>query len=256
MRINPLIFLLSISLILGSCKNTLTNNSGKKIRLDKPNESFLLTQYRPSFFTLKAQAEFIQGPKSTDFKLELRMKSDSTIWIDIADPFIGLRIVRVLVRPDSAFMVNKLDKTYFKGDLESLTQMAGIGLNFAQLQEILWANFPIIPKIDSIVPRENEKLSIFPKQASKPDMGTLSNAAIHISSVRPLSYTYVPESSSISLHSRFERSKENSNSSYPSKLFFKVGGPSNVSLSLEISDYSTEKKPLPFKIPANYKALP
>lgn len=112
MRTSSFIYIFFLLVLLASCKNAAIRGSKKNLRLDKPNEGILLTQYQPSFFTLKAQAEFAQENTNSQFKLELRMKSDSAIWLDFADPIIGLHVIRVLIRPDSAFMVNKLDKTY------------------------------------------------------------------------------------------------------------------------------------------------
>ena len=255
MRTSSFIYIFFLLVLLASCKNAAIRGSKKNLRLDKPNEGILLTQYQPSFFTLKAQAEFAQENTNSQFKLELRMKSDSAIWLDFADPIIGLHVIRVLIRPDSAFMVNKLDKTYYKGDLSALIQKAGIPLDYRLLEQILLANFPILPKIYSLVPVDNNELDIFPKKASTQSNGALLNARIHLPSIRPIEYTFTPPNSNFSLHSKFERSAEEPLSIFPRKMNLSANTASKPSLNLLITEYSSQRKPMPFNIPFKYKSL-
>ena len=255
MRTSYFGLLLLSFLLFTSCKNTALGGSKKKLRIDKPNEAMLLTQYQPSFFTLKAQAEFAQENSTSQFKLELRMKSDSAIWLDFADPIIGLHVVRVLIRPDSAFMVNKLDRTYYKGDLSTLIQKAGISLDYHLLEQILLGNFPIVPEIDSLVKADKGKLNVFPQNAVANNKGTLTRAQIHQPSVRPSAYTFTPLHSNFSLYSTFERTDEEPLAAFPKRMRLSANTASKPSLSLLITEYSLERKPMPFNIPTKYKSL-
>ena len=97
-------------------------------------------------FKTSASYENLGGSQS--FKLEVRLIKDSVVWLDISDPFIGIKLARAVVYKDSVALINKLQRQYFKGKPSELSKGIGIDLNFDLLQNMLSANmiFPINPK--------------------------------------------------------------------------------------------------------------
>lgn len=69
----------------------------------------------------------------------IRIKKDSAIFISVA-PILGIELARLLVTPDSVRFLNRLEGTYFEGDMEFLNTMFNTSLDFYMLQSILVGN--------------------------------------------------------------------------------------------------------------------
>ncbi len=69
----------------------------------------------------------------------LRIRSDSAIFVSVA-PLLGIEIARLLITPDTVKMVNRLDNTFYAGNMELLNRMFGTYLDFKMLQALLVGN--------------------------------------------------------------------------------------------------------------------
>ena len=49
----------------------------------------------------------------------MRIRSDSAIYISIA-PILGIEIARAIITPDSVKLINRLESTYYSGDMKIL----------------------------------------------------------------------------------------------------------------------------------------
>lgn len=65
---------------------------------------------------------------------EVRAIVDSALLISI-QPILGIEVMRVKLTPDSVFLLNRLDKTYYKGAFSEITQRTE--LDFYALQALL-----------------------------------------------------------------------------------------------------------------------
>lgn len=94
-------------------------------------------------FKTGASFENIGGKQS--FKLEVRFIKDSVVWLDISDPFIGIKLARAVIYKDSMALINKLQRQYYTGRPSDLSKELGVDLNFDLLQNMLSGNmiFPI-----------------------------------------------------------------------------------------------------------------
>ncbi len=75
----------------------------------------------------------------------IHVKKDSVIWISIA---MGLEAARVSINPDSIFLLDRLNRKYYKVSFKELSDNFNFDLNFNMIQSLLVGNLPI--KIDSI----------------------------------------------------------------------------------------------------------
>ena len=89
---------------------------------------------------LVGSAKYRKGSTSQSFKLEIRIDHDRLVWVDIADPILGIKIARAVVYPDSVAFVNRIDKQYLTGKTKDLQKQIGISFGFEELQSILSAN--------------------------------------------------------------------------------------------------------------------
>lgn len=74
----------------------------------------------------------------------IHVKKDSVIWISIA---IGLEAARVSINPDSIFLLDRLNRKYYKVSFKELSDNFDFDLDFNMIQSLLVGNLPI--KIDS-----------------------------------------------------------------------------------------------------------
>jgi hypothetical protein len=74
----------------------------------------------------------------------IHVKKDSVIWISIA---LGLEAARVSINPDSIFLLDRLNRKYYKVSFKELSENFDFKLNFNMVQSLLVGNLPI--KIDS-----------------------------------------------------------------------------------------------------------
>lgn len=93
------------------------------------------------FYTLNGKmAVRAQSPgQNGSFKINLRMASDSVIWMSIT-PALGIEAARVLLRPDSLKFIDKLNNTYYRGGFDLLDSMINYYAEYSLVQNILTGN--------------------------------------------------------------------------------------------------------------------
>lgn len=69
----------------------------------------------------------------------IRIKKDSAIYISVS-PILGIELARLLVTPDSVHFVNRMEGTYFEGDVEFLNSLLNTRMDFHMLQALLVGN--------------------------------------------------------------------------------------------------------------------
>ncbi len=69
----------------------------------------------------------------------IRIKRDSAIYISIA-PLLGIELARLLLTPDTVRMINRLDNTYYIGDMGGINNLLNTHLDFYMLQALLTGN--------------------------------------------------------------------------------------------------------------------
>lgn len=139
-HITYLFGLIFIIIAFSSCNSKRVANK-KPIKLLGPD--YVLEQMHQNqssfvWFSGKAKVDFIDGKKKTPFTAQLRMKSDSAIWISISNG-IGIEGARLMLTPDSVKYINRIDKTYFVGDYEFLSKVIQSEIDFGMIQSLLTA---------------------------------------------------------------------------------------------------------------------
>jgi hypothetical protein len=72
--------------------------------------------------------------------MSLRIRKDSLIWVSVV-PGLGIEVARLRITPDSVYLVNRLNKTYFAGDYSLLREKFKVDVDFAMVQAILLGNY-------------------------------------------------------------------------------------------------------------------
>lgn len=108
-------------------------------------ETYLLEKLEHSelkFDWLSARCNIVvtdEKRSKTEFNGQIRMKADSVLWISLS-PALGIEVARLMITSDSIKFVNRIDKAYFKGDFEFISQVFQTTVDFDILQAILLGN--------------------------------------------------------------------------------------------------------------------
>lgn len=90
------------------------------------------------YFSAKAKVDF-NGQNGT---LHFRMKKDSLIWVSIGG--FGIEVTRMLIRPDSIFVIDRLKKEnqFTAYGINELNDKFDLDLSFKNIQAIILGNLP------------------------------------------------------------------------------------------------------------------
>jgi len=80
-----------------------------------------------------------QSGKTQGATVFVRMRKDSLMWISLTGT-LGVEGFRALVKPDSVWVLDKLEKTITRRSIASLQELTGLPLDFGSLQDLLVGN--------------------------------------------------------------------------------------------------------------------
>ena len=135
---NRLLIIASLLFFVG-CKSGRVTVGGKpsikksKDLIEKIEEN----RFDKTYVKIKGRGIYINNNEEQAFKIEIRIKKDSVIWIEFSDPVIGIKVGRAFVTKDSIAFLNKIDNTYMAGNLGRLNQELKANLDFELLQSAL-----------------------------------------------------------------------------------------------------------------------
>jgi hypothetical protein len=151
-RFLQILLLASTVASLVGCKTA--QRIGNRVKPDKFKKTDHLLagmkekEFKPSTVSYKVSGKMTDGDKSNSFKLNIRMRPDSVIWISVTA--YSYEAARLLATPDSLFMINRAEKKYFKGDYEFINQRLNVDIDFQSLQAILLANSIGLEEMDKV----------------------------------------------------------------------------------------------------------
>jgi len=80
-----------------------------------------------------------QNGKGNNATAQIRMRIDSLIWVSITGP-LGIEGFRALIRPDSVFVMDKLEHTISRRSVSYLQEIVKLPLDFSTLQDLILGN--------------------------------------------------------------------------------------------------------------------
>lgn len=92
-------------------------------------------------FSAKIKVEYTDSKgRQPDVNAFVRMQKDSLIWISLNATFLSVEAFRILMTPDSIYILNKLDRTCEIKPISYLEQVIKIPLNLSTMQDLLIGN--------------------------------------------------------------------------------------------------------------------
>lgn len=150
-----LIFLaLSLS-VLTSCKSSRTAQGERdrnipNLKSKEIMDSLTVHDLRCGWLSIKYEVEIKTDKIEDSFKMYVRMKQDSVIWVSAT--YYAVEIGRFLLTPDSVKYMDRKNNKYYTGDYDYITNLVMVEANFDLLQSLILGNG------DAFVDIENEKV--------------------------------------------------------------------------------------------------
>lgn len=91
------------------------------------------------YYSARFSGEATWEGKTYPMAGSLKIKKDEIIFLSIA-PVLGIEVARVMITPDTVKYLNRLQSSYFVGDMEFFNKLLGADLDFYMLQAILMGN--------------------------------------------------------------------------------------------------------------------
>lgn len=193
------------------------------------------------------------------FRFKLRVLKDSLIWVDLADPILGLKIVRGQLSREQVAYYNRLDRSYFKGNSAQLAQDAGFSFDFEPLMAILSANV-----LEWNMAWQQEYIPAFyalnnyPSDSTAPPVGDLSLVRQEVlnEQFRPHYLEVKRPTRGQILQVNYQNYQDFDGILYPGNISIRLVQSSENQISLDIKSVEKMTEPrFPFRIPDSYEQL-
>ncbi len=90
-------------------------------------------------FQAKSKIQFDDGFQNFNANANVRIKKDSIIWLSVSSS-IGIEAVRAIIRTDSIFVIDRINKKYQAFGFDSLQNKFNIPIDYNMLQSALVGN--------------------------------------------------------------------------------------------------------------------
>lgn len=134
------LFMLAVLLVQCGTREKLPQGAPPKQKTADLQEAVLKAENTPAQFSFKASARLESPTMNQSFRLEVRLLHDSLIWLDFADPILGIKAARAVLYKDSVAFVNRLERTYLTGTIADFQRNFKLSFDFFDLQAILLGN--------------------------------------------------------------------------------------------------------------------
>jgi outer membrane biogenesis lipoprotein LolB len=211
--------------------------------------------FRPNELKVEARAILQETDTRTEFNLEIRLRHDSLVWMQLSDPFLGFPLMRAVISAERFAMVNRLEGTYFEGDARGLQRLLGMSLPFQLLQAVLLGNFPTDVRYSSSTGRHDGKACLIPSTSPLQDGGSIHDICYFWEIGRPFTYHLKAAGYQEEAFVQYGWYAQYNGFHYPTEIRLEVRGKQPVRLGLSIKNVEQGPLNFPFKIPSSYKLI-
>lgn len=137
------LLLLTLAMLASACKGTKEGDSRKKLSATAALDATVKNNVAPNTVQITGRCDATMGPRSIGFSYKIHVLRDSLIWIKVTK--FGFEGARALIRKDSVFVINRLERTFTAADYSLVKKYTGLEGDFEMVQNILLGNFKSIP---------------------------------------------------------------------------------------------------------------
>lgn len=231
-----------------ACKSSKVGSESMKSEKELRNALELHNQ-EFEWFSAKGKLSYKSVDESGKATINIRMKKDSLIWMNIKK--FSVEISRVMMTPDSVYIVYRWERLYEKGRLDEFTRAYNTELNFSELQELFFGNVP-----------NTENVSFVAKDSLKYHLTAEEKGISYDYHINPfnllLDKFYAQDISQrevIGKYGDYKKAEDGDLFSYLREYTFKEGSEVTY-LAIDYSDVEIDvPKKIKFSIPSNYDEL-
>lgn len=254
---------------IGSCKVKRSvlkkplKEYGFEYLYNKMNENQVVFNTLTSKFNL----DYIESKSRTSLKGQLRIKSDSLMWLSLS-PALGIEAARIMLSNDSIKFINRLNKTYFTARYNLLDSLLNTTIEYSILQSMLIGNdltqydvnkfkASIDGGLYRITIRERRKVKKYMKKGEIDTKVLVQNIWLDPITFR-IRKIDIKElgSESKKLLVTYDEFIEVEGQFFPKKIKIKIIAEKNISINIEFTKIQLDlKQKYPFRIPSKYDLL-
>ncbi|MBK7093512.1 MAG: DUF4292 domain-containing protein [Saprospiraceae bacterium] len=246
------IFLVFISFSFFSCK------TGRSVagtgNFDKLSDNLIMEKLAESnlqFTYLKydCDVKFLTDGNDIEGNAEVRMKKDEYIWI--AAKKFGFEIARVLIRPDSFFLLDRFNRNYTAESVDYLTKTYGLPFGFKELQDIMAGN-------NLVNDQQVKSRSFSDNNYLIETSGSKFNVSYVLNNSFYTTFARISDSLSKSVEIKYSDFKKIEKREIPNTRVYKYSGSSseNSVIEIRINELLIDKQhKIKFEIPSGYEKI-
>ena len=213
----------------------------------------------------KASVKVISGEEENSFNINLRIYTDSIIWISIS-PLLGIEVARIMVTRDSVQFMDRLNKKYSVSGYEKLNDLFQINVDFDIIQGILTGNLFAYKKnkfnsvyiedryyILSTLSKRNLKRSLEQADVDKP---IVQDLWVDDNNFRITKLNVEDQRLGKSLLTQYEDHRATEGGLFPFKSQTVINSGKTISVGIEYQKLTLNTQiDFPFNIPAGYEKI-
>ena len=143
----PLFLFFGLLLFCSACGVKKETIGASQEVLKNKSSNFLIKELTEQYieydwFVGKARMNGSRDGQSLTFTGNVRIKRDSIIWMSLSK--IGFEGFRILIRPDSVFVLSRLERLYIAEGLEDFARKYDINADFGTLQGLFTGEVPYL----------------------------------------------------------------------------------------------------------------
>lgn len=147
----PVLLLLVLVIAFSGCKQKkelAKANVLNRIDYQVLRDSVKANEADFDMLSVRVKVGFKTSKMSDSFKMHVRMKKDSLIWISAT--YYKVEVARFILRPDSVYMMDRKNHKYYIGDYSFIQEKFQVPFDFNSLQAVLLGNSLNVDNSDKV----------------------------------------------------------------------------------------------------------
>lgn len=222
-------------------------------------------ELRFSWFSAKFSIDYIYDKKLTEFKGQIRVRKDSVIWLSFS-PALGIEMARLKITNDSVLFINRINKTYLRGDYDFINDYLQTNIDFDILQAIIIGNdfqFYDKTKFRASIDNQEYKLSTAERRKLKKfvKLGETDRAFYQDIWLNPYNYKITRVNlkeiaNDKKLEAYYGKFKDHDGQLFPFNILFEISADEKISVEVVYSRIRIDQSlSFPFTIPSKYERI-
>lgn len=229
-------------------------------------EELAREELRFDWFSAKFSIDYIYDKKLTEFKGQIRIRKDSVIWLSFS-PALGIEMARIKITNDSVFYMNRINKTYIKGDYRFISEFLKTNIDFDILQSIIIGNdfqfyekskfrASVVNQEYKLTTTERHKLKKFVKQDETFVKAFYQDIWLNPENFKISRVTIKEITNDNKLDAYYSDLREHEGQLFPFKIVYEISSDEKITVKVKYSRIRIDEPfTCPFTIPGKYEKI-